>query len=412
MIHETNPNPPPAAVLRALPALDPRALEARPDRVVIDLRSPAEFAEDHVDGAWNLPLFDDDERALVGTLYRRVSPAAAFERGRELVEARIEDLVLAIAERAGWTPPRADLRARVRELTARGYEGFAGELDVRPVAADEAELLRSPVALCCWRGGMRSRSVTLLLRELGLARAGLIAGGYRAWRRLVVEDLARFDAPPTYVLRGLTGVGKTLVLRELERLRPRWTLDLEGCAQHRSSILGMVGLEPVSQKAFEARVRARLALGFDGVLVVEGESRKVGDVVVPQRVWSALDGGTSVELVASIERRVEVLEHDYLARPENAAELLPRLEYLDDRIGHAPGESTLVARFEGGDVDGVVRELLERWYDPRYRHGEQGRAHAATFDATDPTRCARELVAWIETQPTARRVVPRKGVHA
>ena len=412
MTHETTQDPLPDATSFALPALDPRALEARAERVVIDLRSPSEFAEDHVDGAWNVPLFDDDQRALVGTLYRRVSPAAAFERGRELVEERIEELVLAIAELAGWTPPRADLRARVRELTADGYAGFAGELTTRAIDAKELDFARAPIVLCCWRGGMRSRSVTLLLRELGLSRACVAAGGYRAWRQLVAQDLERFEAPPTFVLRGLTGVGKTLVLRELERIRPRTTLDLEDCARHRSSILGMVGLEPVGQKTFESRVRARITHGFDRVLVVEGESRKVGDVVVPPRVWSALDGGTSLELVASTERRVEVLRNDYLARPENAQELLPRLAYLDERIAREPGTPTLVERFRAGAVDEVVRELLERWYDPRYRHGEQGRRYAATFDATDPERCARAISAWIDAQATVRRAEPREGVHA
>lgn len=376
----------------ALPAITARTLSALADAVVVDLRSPVEFAEDHVPGAIHVPLLDDDERALVGTLYRRASPEEAFERGRLLVAARIEALVGAIAGLVGWDGARVELRERVLALTGGGVQRFGERLATEATAPTPER----PVVLCCWRGGMRSRSVAYLLRELGLERACVLDGGYRAWRALVLADLDAFVAPPTFVLRGLTGVGKTLVLRELERLRPRSTLDLEGLAQHRSSILGMVGLAPVTQRAFESRMRERLTAGFDPVLFVEGESRKVGDVIVPARVWSALDGGVDLELVAPVERRVQVLLDDYLAHPGSAEELVPRLAFLDERLGERP---TLVDRFQGGEHDAVVRTLLERYYDPLYRHTERGRRYAARFDASDPQRCAHAIAAWVDARP-------------
>ncbi|MBI5361606.1 MAG: tRNA 2-selenouridine(34) synthase MnmH [Planctomycetes bacterium] len=377
----------------ALPAITARTLSASVGAAVVDLRSPVEFAEDHVPGAINVPLLDDDERALVGTLYRRASPDKAFERGRLLVAERIEALVGAIARRADWAGAEVDLRERVLALTWGGAQRFGERLATDKIASAPEQ----PVVLCCWRGGMRSRSVAYLLRELGLARACVLDGGYRAWRALVLADLEAFVAPPTFVLRGFTGVGKTLVLRELEHLRPRSTLDLEALAQHRSSILGMVGLAPVTQKAFESRMRERIVAGFDAELFVEGESRKVGDVIVPARVWSALDGGVDLDLEAPVERRVQVLLDDYLAHPGSMEELVPRLAFLDERLGVRP---TLVERFQRGEHEAVVRLLLERYYDPLYRHTEQGRRYAARFDASDPVLCARAIAAWVDARPT------------
>src|SRR5262249_9969854 len=152
-----------------------------------------------------------------------------------------------------------------------------------------------------------------------------------------------WEAPPSFVLRGLTGVGKTLVLRAIARLRPGWTLDLEALASHRSSILGMVGLRPASQKLFESRLAQRIAAGRGPVCVVEGESRKVGDLVLPEHVWRAIDGGTGLELVADDACRMRVLVDDYLASAESRAELALRLPFIEERLG-ARWKGELVAR--------------------------------------------------------------------
>ncbi len=360
--------------------------------LLVDLRSPAEHAQDHVPGAVNVPLFDDLERALIGTLYARSSPEAAFEEGRRRTQARITGLVAAIAQRAGWRVPPVDLEARVRAMTEGGLRRFEGELVPRHVA----RLPRRPVVLYCWRGGLRSRSVVALLRELGFEDALGMSGGYKAYRRSVVERLAAWLRPATFVLRGLTGVGKTLVLREVERLRPGWTLDLEGLAGHRSSILGMVGLEPCTQRTFESRLLVRLEQGFSGPCVVEGESRKVGDVVLPRPVWEALEAGTNLELRADPERRVQVLVEDYLGRSENRTELRARLPFLESRLGARKWAGALVALLDQRRDAELALILLELYYDPLYRSSERGRRHATTLDATDPRAAAARVVAWIE----------------
>lgn len=380
----------------SIPEIDARAMMALgKGRRVVDLRSPAEFAEDHVPGAVNAPLFDDVQRALVGTLYRQVSPEAAFDRGREIVRAKIKALVGDIARATGWQPAGGDVEERVVAMTSGGYERLSSDLMSMP-AAPAAE---DPVVLHCWRGGLRSRSVLALVRALGLEGATLLAGGYKGYRAWVNDEIARATFPRTIVLRGLTGVGKTLVLREIERLSPGSTLDLEALAGHRSSLLGMVGLEPCSQKMFESRLVERVARGFTGAMVVEGESRKVGDVILPPAVWNALSHGANVLLETRVERRVAVLCGDYLADERSRAELRERLPHVEQRMTRAADAPSLVAMLDAGRVDALVRLLLEHYYDPLYAHGEKGRVHALRIDATDPARAAREILEWSAAGP-------------
>ena len=247
----------------------------------------------------------------------------------------------------------------------------------------------------CWRGGLRSQSVVALLRELGFDGAVALEGGYKAYRRVVRERIASWSPPPSYALRGLTGVGKSLVLRAVEARRPRWTVDLEALAGHRSSILGMVGLEPCSQRAFETRLAARLRRGFDGACVLEGESRKVGDVVLPEPVWRALSGARNIELTAPLDTRVGNLLDDYLAREGNRGELALQLPFLEERLGPRRWKGELVRLLEAGRDAELVEVLLERYYDPLYRHSERGKEYAVSIDAGDPERAARDVVAWI-----------------
>jgi tRNA 2-selenouridine synthase len=373
----------------SIPVIDAREMMALGEqRCVVDLRSPAEFALDHVPGAVNVPLFDDVQRALVGTLYRQVSPEAAFDRGREIVPLKVRALVDDIGRATDWQPADAHVEERVVAMTSGGYERLSSELmSMQPAPAPD-----DPVVLHCWRGGLRSRSVLALVRSLGLDRATLLTGGYKGYRAWVNAEIERAAFPRTIVLRGSTGVGKTLVLREIERLAPRSTLDLEALAGHRSSLLGMVGLEPCSQKMFESRLVERIARGFDDVMIVEGESRKVGDVILPPAVWSALSHGHNVLLETSVERRVDVLCADYLADERSHAELRERLPHVEQRMTRTADAPSLVAMLDAGHVDALVRLLLEQYYDPLYAHGEKGREHALRVDATDPARAARAIL--------------------
>lgn len=378
-------------VLRSAP---PAALLGRPKAVFVDLRSPAEFGIDHCPGAHNVPLFDDVERALVGTLYRQSSPEAAFEEGRSIARAKIGALVAEIARIGELEVREIELARRVDELTAGGMPGLSSSITVEPAR----DLPERPLVLHCWRGGLRSRSVAGLLAGIGLERVVHLEGGYKAYRAEVAREIAAWRPPRPYVLCGLTGVGKTLVLGEIERLRPRWTIDLEGLAGHRSSLLGMVGLEPRSQKAFESGLAARLRAGIPEPLVLEGESRKVGDVILPPSLWNAMSAGIPLEITAPIERRVEVLRDEYLADEVSRRELLLQLPRVEERMERVPGAPSLASLLEEDRVEELVRILLDEHYDPLYRHSQRGRRYAATFDASDPADAAARIVEWIESR--------------
>ena len=366
---------------------------------VVDLRTPKEFVVDKLPGAINLPIFDDEERAIIGTLYKRESPERAFKVGREKVLARVDDLVLGIAEVAGWDLAPSDLQARVRAMTEAGIGALEKALEPQKVSMLRAD----HVVLHCWRGGLRSRSVVALLHELGVPGVVCLQRGYQGYRQRVMTELEVFDAPRTFVLRGYTGTGKTLVLRAIERLRPGWTLDLEGCAGHRSSTLGMVGLEPTSQKRFESLIADTLRLGAaarGGPLVVEGESRKVGDRIQPAAIWRAMQTGTNVRLEAREERRIEVLCDDYLAQPGSVEELRGQLPFIERRLGPKAWAGRLVGLVDEGAFDELVALLLEHYYDPLYEHSEKGKEYALEVQMEDPEETATKIVAFIEEQMT------------
>jgi tRNA 2-selenouridine synthase SelU len=288
---------------RCVPGVDARSLLALHQRVVIDLRSPEEFREDQVPGSLNVPLFEDEERALIGLLYKSLSPDEAFRRGLELVRGRLAELVRKICSAAGEPVPAADPVAIFEDLTRQGMAAMEARLAMQRLPQPPA----NPIVLHCWRGGLRSRSVAALLQSLGLRRTVVLEGGYRAWRTVMVEHIERWQPQPVFVLRGLTGVGKTLVLRAIEAQRPGWTLDLEELAGHRSSMLGAVGLEPVSQKRFESRLAQRLSALRGPCVVMEGESRKVGDRIIPANVFLALESGTALGLETPVEERLRIL---------------------------------------------------------------------------------------------------------
>ncbi len=366
-------------------------LQTESQPLLIDLRSPAEFAQDHLPGAVSIPLFGDVERSVIGTLYKRESPQVAFDKGRDLAGARIRALLSEIGRTTNWNVEGDDFEADLLRWTANGMEALEGEL--------QSHQLDSPphkgVVFYCWRGGLRSRSVVAFVRSLGFESACCMEGGYKAYRRFVNAELAQLDFPPAFVLRGLTGVGKTLVLRELEQLRPEWIVDLEGLAGHRSSILGMVGLEPCSQKAFDSRLadllRNRDYTHAQAAVVYEGESRKVGNVTVPPALWDSLCSGQNFRITASIERRVDVLLEDYLERESSRKELEQQLPFIERRLGAVKWKGELVGLLNDGRERELVKLLLEHYYDPLYRHSEKGQSYRWTIDASQPARAAKEI---------------------
>lgn len=295
---------------------------------LLDVRSPAEFAEDHVPGALSVPVLDDAERARVGTLYKQVSPFLARKVGAALVARNI-----------------------------------ARHIDEKFVDQDR----RWHPLVYCWRGGKRSGAMTIILREIGWD-ARQLDGGYKAFRRHVIEELEVL--PPRLDLRvicGMTGAGKSRLIRALAA-RGAQVIDLEALAAHRGSVLGGLPEAPQpSQKAFETRLWQVLRkLDPRRPVYVESESRKIGDLRVPEpliaRMWTA----SCVVLEADATLRVALLMDEYAHFLTDRAALADRLSALIALHGHA----RIVRWLELADAhrhEELVAELLELHYDPAYR---------------------------------------------
>lgn len=308
---------------------------------IIDVRSPAEYAEDHLPGAISLPVLDDGERAEVGTIYVQDSPFEARRIGAALVS-----------------------RNAARHLR--------GALRDRPAAW-------RPLVYC-WRGGQRSGAFALILSQIGW-RAETLAGGYKAWRRLVVQ--AVHDAPlpaPVVVLDGNTGSAKTALLGLLAA-RGMQVIDLEGLAGHRGSLFGAMGPQP-SQKAFEGRLAMALsALDPARPVMVEAESARIGDLALPASLWKAMRAAPRVAIAAPVGARAEYLTRAYADLTADAARLDTILESL--RPWHA-GETVAHWRAlaQAGAFEALARGLMAAHYDPRYlRHRARMPAPAAEIAA-------------------------------
>ena len=317
------PGPPPRPEARV--AVD--AIGAYPDR--IDVRSPSEFALDHLPGAINLPVLDDAERARVGTMYVQVSAFESRKLGAALVARNIARIV---------------------------------ETEVRDRPPEWAPLVY------CWRGGQRSRALVHVLREIGF-RAVQLDGGYRAWRKHVTRMLAELPLRFRYrVVCGLTGSGKSRLLEALAAEGAQ-VLDLEALARHRGSLLGDIpGAPQPTQKAFESTLVDVLDR-FDAgrPVFVESESRRIGRLQTPAALLAAMRGSECIRVETDAALRVAMLVDDYahlVAGRDALRALLARLASLHDRETAARWE----AMADEGDVAALVRELLERHYDPLYEH--------------------------------------------
>jgi len=295
---------------------------------VIDVRSPGEFEEDHIPGAVNLPVLDNEERARVGTIYKQVSPFEAKRLGAALVSRNI----------------------------ARHLEGHL---------ADKPKKYRPLVY--CWRGGSRSGSITHVLRSIGW-QAAQLEGGYKTYRAAVLADLDRLPGQLHFtVVCGPTGVGKSRFLRALKELGGQ-VLDLEALAAHMGSVLGAYPeQEQPSQKYFESLVWDALRrFGADRPVYVESESKRIGNLHTPEILLRSMRASKCLNLEAPAAVRVALLKEEYahfLADPGRLNEQLDRLVAL--RGGDVVAGWKQLA--EAGRWDDLVGELLELHYDPAYR---------------------------------------------
>ncbi len=297
--------------------------------LLVDARSPDEFAEATIPGAINVPILDNAERAEVGTLYKQVGRKQARQRGVELVAPKIPDMIAQVA--------------RQQEKTSQ------------------------PVVVFCWRGGMRSLALTQFL-ELAGVPARQLSGGHKGFRRHVLDYFEHGQWARLLVFRGLTGVGKTHYLHRLaEQDYP--VVDLEGLANHRGSAFGNLGLPPQpNQKMFEALLWDQLRkIPCDGYILAEGESRHIGRVALPARVYQTLQVETSIWLNATLEARVRNILADYPALDRLKQEFIQPIRALKDRLGKETMNRYLQL-LEAGKWSELVSELMVNYYDPLYLH--------------------------------------------
>ena len=294
---------------------------------VIDARSEGEYAIDRLPGALNWPSLHDDERVRVGTMYKQVNPFEARKLGAALVARNIASHI----ERECMDKPK----------------------HWRPL-------------LYCWRGGQRSGALSLVLGQIGF-RVSLIEGGYKAFRAAMLADLPAQAARLCYrVVCGPTGSGKTRLLHALRDAGAQ-VLDLEGLASHRASVLGLIPGQPQpSQKRFEMLVWEQLR-GFDAArpVYVEAESKKVGNCTLPDALIDAMRASDCLRVDLSDDERVALLLEDYPFFVSDPAFFGERLDTLVNLRGRAVIEGCK-AQIAAGHTEAVVRELLEKHYDPGY----------------------------------------------
>lgn len=304
--------------------------------MVIDVRSPAEFAEDHAPGAVNLPVLSNEERAEVGTIYVQESRFKARRIGAAYIACNVaQHLQTVLADRPGGFQP----------------------------------------LIYCWRGGQRSNAMATILSQVGW-RTTVLAGGYKTWRRHVTARL--YDAPldlKVVLLDGGTGSGKTEVLRRLAA-RGQQVIDLERLAAHRGSLFGaLADTAQPSQKMFESRLLGLLdKLDPARPVIIEAESSKVGERMVPPALWRIMAAAPRIELSAPAEARAGYLVRTY----RDIARDRPALDEALRRLPTPPGRKRLQAWGEladAGEFEALALALMELHYDPAYRRAARKTAH-------------------------------------
>ncbi len=294
---------------------------------IIDVRTPTEFADDHIPGAINCPVLSDEERITVGTLYKQVSPFEARKVGAALVAKNI-----------------------AHHIETRFH---AHPKSWRPL-------------VYCWRGGQRSGAMSIILAQVGWA-AHKLEGGYKTYRRDVLEKLDMLPATFNYrVVCGATGSGKSRLLAALAASGAQ-VLDLEGLAQHRGSVLGGLPQQPQpAQKWFDTLLLQKLQ-SFDPAqpVFVEAESSKIGRIALPAALFSAMHSSECVLLDTALAARVALLMEDYHHFLDDPETLSRQLQVLLPFHGHERLEHWN-ALIRTKEFDALVSELLELHYDPSY----------------------------------------------
>ncbi len=292
--------------------------------IIIDTRTPAEFKEAHIPKAINIPLFTNEERAIVGTLYKQEGKNIAIKEGINIFSKKMPTMM-----------------------------------------EDYFKFKNKKLLIYCWRGGMRSKVIVNFLDALGFYVKQL-EGGHKAYRNYVLNYFKSINFKPKLtVLYGLTGAGKTELLHELED-----TIDLEDIAQHRSSLLGKIGLKPRSQKMFDAILFDKLKeLENKKNIFIEGESRKIGKVEMPEFLWQKMKKSKKIKITCPLKDRAKRIIKEYFSNItkkdlDYIIEILPKLKQkLSNKV-----IEELRSNINNKEYEQFTITMLEKYYDPLYEH--------------------------------------------
>lgn len=297
------------------------------NKIIIDVRSPLEFSEFTIPGAINIPVLLNDERAEVGTLY---------------VHDKIDEAkILAI-----------------KSVSKRLPSIVAEILELRKVYDN--------LVFFCARGGYRSKTITSLLSSLDI-RVIKLEGGYKKYRKYIlnsIDDIVESITP--IILYGNTGTGKTEILKRLKNNNLP-VVDLEGLASHRGSILGAVGLNAQpSQKMFDSLLFEELEKYKNSYIFLEGESRRIGKVLLPEKLYDKMSKGINIKINSPIENRIELLVNEY-ASNNNKSEITEAISHMNKYISKE-NLNKLLYELENDNFAFIARELCVNYYDIRYKN--------------------------------------------
>lgn len=324
----------------------------------IDVRSPREFRDGCIPGAFNLPLFTDEAHELVGTCYKQKGESHAKKIAMGHVASRLPEI----------------------------YESF---LEIERQAKEEGRSL----VMYCARGGMRSKSLQGLLENIGHSVERL-DGGYKAYRQTVINTLETLCKEAQFiVLHGATGVGKTEVLKGLAAMG-HGVIDIEGICEHRGSMLGRIGKpEQPSQKNFEHLLLSALMAGGKAPIFVEAESKRLGRNTLPDAFIDAMKRGRHLDLTADLTFRKDILIGEYVPTEETVNELIEVLNNFRKPMGHKMVDD-LQEAMRAGDLGHVAEVLMIQYYDPKYKHASKDVKIERTYHVNTIDQTVNELDLW------------------
>ena len=322
--------------------------------VLIDVRTPKEFTIEHVPNTVNIPVLLDEERVEVGTTYVQVSKEKAKELGIKFISKRLPEIF-----------------KQVQELSQK----------------------YSILVFMCARGGMRSGTMASLFDSLGY-KVGKLQGGYKAYRKYVQNKIPELNKNFTYVVvHGKTGVGKTKILNKMADLGVS-VMDLEGMAAHKGSFFGGLGEElPQNQKRFDGSVFEFLRTCKTKHIVVESESKRIGNVYIPDSVYQSMTDGIHLYIDTNIENRIEILMEDYANVP------LDQIEECIMKVARYVSKektATYLNLLRENKLEELCVLLIKQYYDPLYTVSSSKHDYKFSMKYEDMDDCAEKLAEYVK----------------